>query len=328
LTESGVRGGLGTEPVQRGNLQECSGKQRHLTALRSPAMTDSATYSFNQADELLAAAASGNAAAIADIVRHDHRFDDEVDVCGVLLRGGGHAPFAEDNPWAASHDHDLTELLDRIWAPVAAEAPEFVRTLSREVMGLVLARVDGEYRLGYLAFKPALRRTTRAPSAVADLPSVASDGRLHWFWGSPPARLDTVGNGSPTFDMPAPVRIVASVHASLTAPTAEWSMDIGSLDTSLGETLREQFAQWREDEEDDDDDIEYAYDDDDFTKYDDHRLLASYPPGMQWSILVPPTTDELCLVSTFDHQDMNVFDTSPFWEWFRDTATSMLFGAP
>lgn len=278
-------------------------------------MTAGNAYSFDRADELLATAASCDAAAIADIVRRDLRFDNDVDVCGVLLRGGGHAPFAEDNPWAASHDHDLTELLDRIWAPVAAEAPEFVRTLSREVMGLVLVRVAGDYRLGYIAFTPAYGRVTRAPSAVADLPSVASDGRLHWFWGGPPARVDTVGSGSTAFAMPAPVRMVASVHASLTAPTAEWSMDTGSLDISLGDTLREQFAQ--EDDEDDDDLTEYA----------DHRLLASYEPGMQWSILVPPATDEHCLVATFDHQDLNVVDTSPFWEWFHDTATYMLFGA-
>ncbi|MGW0664167.1 hypothetical protein [Streptodolium elevatio] len=161
-------------------------------------MTDRQTYTFSQADELLAAAASGDPKAVADIVRRDLRLaDDEGDdaeVCGVLLRGGGHAPFAEDNPWAVSHNRDLTEMLARIWAPVAAEVPEFVRTLSHEVMGLVLVRVGGEYRLGYVAFKPAYRSTTRAPSTVTDLPSVAR-------WTSPsakPCARSSPNGGRPT----------------------------------------------------------------------------------------------------------------------------------
>ncbi|MFI6985167.1 hypothetical protein ACIBSV_42195 [Embleya sp. NPDC050154] len=295
-------------------------------------MIDRQTYTFSRADGLLAAAASGDPAVVADIARRDLRFAadgvDAAEVCGVLLRGGGHTPFAEDNPWNVSHDQDLTEMLARIWAPVAAELPEFVGRLSREVMGLVLVRVEGEYRLGYIAFKPSYRSTTRAPSTVTDLPSVAPEGRLHWFWGGPPEELDTVGSGSTAYVLPPPVRTLASVHASLTAPTAEWAMGTGSLDVFVGDSLREQFAQWREtDEDDEDDDTEYAYGDDDFSDYDNYRLLASYEPGMQWSILVPPGADGRCLVSTFDHQDLNVFATAPFWEWFDDIATDILFGS-
>ncbi|GAA4946086.1 hypothetical protein GCM10023205_02270 [Yinghuangia aomiensis] len=43
--------------------------------------------------------------------------------------------------------------------------------------------------------------------------------------------------------------------------------------------------------------------------------------------LVPPTTDDDCRVAMFDHQDFGIFETRPFWEWFHDTASEMLFRA-
>ncbi|MEO3825897.1 hypothetical protein [Actinomadura sp. B10D3] len=290
-------------------------------------MTDMHTYAFTSPDELLAAVATGETATIADLVRRDLRLTDEDDVCGVVLRGGGRSAFASDNPWALPDDGDLTALLQQVWAPAAAECPQFVRTLSREVMGVLLVRAKNEFRLGYIAFIPRGGRTVRAPSDVSELPSLAEDGQLHWFWGGPPTSLDVVGAAGAEFEVPDPVRIIASVHATLAAPDAEWSMDTGMLKASLGDALREQFEQWREDD-DDDDDMEYAYDEEDFITYDDHRLLASYPPGMQYSVIVPGDAGQRdhCLVATFDHQDMNVVETRPFWEWFHRETSTLLFG--
>ncbi|WP_171161895.1 hypothetical protein [Streptomyces sp. I05A-00742] len=279
-------------------------------------MTDVHAYTFNQADELLAAVAAGEMTTIADMARRKLHLTDDDSVCGMVLRGGGRSSFAADNPWALPDDGDLTALLNRVWAPVAAECPQFVQTLSREVMGVVLARKEDEYRLGYIAFMPKYGCTVRAPSDVSELPSLAVDGQLHWFWGGPPMLLDVVGTAGAEFVVPEPVRIVAAVHGTLTAPDIEWSMDTGMLDVSLGEVLREQSEEGREDDEDDF-----------FAMYDDHRLLASCSAAIQSSVIVPGDAGQgdSCLVATFDHQDMNMGEIRPFWEWFRNE-TSLLFG--
>lgn len=75
------------------------------------------------------------------------------ELLGFSLRGGAGVPISSPNPWGLTGSLDVNTAIRRIWRPVAADAPEFIEALVRNVFGLALVAYSGRLCLAYLHYQ-------------------------------------------------------------------------------------------------------------------------------------------------------------------------------
>ncbi|MGI5201404.1 hypothetical protein ACQEU6_07435 [Spirillospora sp. CA-108201] len=156
---------------------------------------------------------------------------------GLLLLGGGDVPFAADSPWCIPVGAGLADTLEHVWAPVAGRCPGFLAALGSEVLGLALVAMEGRYLLGYLYLAD---RGGELPRDLKDLPPYTGSNSLDVLWGTAPTRLGAA-DVVPLLDQPLPagVRDLAAVHASLTS--FDFDLRLDRFTTTLGASTLEDY---------------------------------------------------------------------------------------
>ncbi|MEO3825441.1 hypothetical protein [Actinomadura sp. B10D3] len=150
---------------------------------------------------------------------------------GLLLLGGaGDVPFAADSPWDIPAGAGLADALEDVWAPVAGRCSGFLAALRSEVLGLALVAMEGRYLLGYLYLAD---RSGELPRELKDLAPYTGSNSLDVLWGTAPTRLGPA-DVVPLLDEPLPagVRDLAAVHASLTS--FDFDLCLDHFTTTLG----------------------------------------------------------------------------------------------
>lgn len=205
----------------RGDLDARAAAGRGLLASRDPAAIGEWLCSDRRMHSLL------------DLIAWDGERRPELELCGLTLRGGrGSTGFPTDNPWHLPRLADPEQVVRQVWAPLADRAPAAVDELARRVFAVALVRHATGSRLAYLygAASRWDRDIDWAAWSVEEL--MGADGiRADLCWAGPPRttsdRLPVHPLGGP---LPAPLRELAAVHASLAFSTWASRIHTGDLD--------------------------------------------------------------------------------------------------
>ncbi|MFI0732193.1 hypothetical protein ACH4S9_24835 [Streptomyces sp. NPDC021225] len=261
-------------------------------------------------------------AALAKLLRRGEQPGsiEAAELRGLLLLGGdGDVPFAADSPWDVPVGAGLTEAMAHLWAPVAGSCPRFLAALRAEVLGLALVAVKGEYLLAYLYLAD---RSGDPPRDLADLPLRSRYESLEVLWGTAPTRFGPT-DVVPTLDepLPAAVRDLAAVHASLTS--FDFDLRLDRFTTTLGASTLANY----EDEDPDD------YDEtDDFVR----AVNGEFDRWIRFC-----TCDSAAEAYFLDMADRDADGTprvalsglngtserpgDPFWDWVDEALPSLIF---
>ncbi|WP_026411081.1 hypothetical protein [Actinomadura oligospora] len=262
-----------------------------------------------------------HSSARAGLLQRDERLrsSDTAELRGLLLLGGDDdIPFAADSPWGVPPGANLAEALEHVWAPVAGRCPRFLAALRAEVLGMALVALDGEHLLGYLYLAD---RSQDLPRTLADLPG-SEHGKLEILWGAAPARLGPA-DIVPLLDepLPAPVRDLAAVHASLTS--FDFVQRLDRFTTTLGASIIENHA--GEDPADYDEDDEFVRATN--GEFDRHVRFCTCDSAAEAYFLDmtdrdPDGSPRVALSGINGDSEP---PGTPFWDWVDEALPSLLF---
>ncbi|WP_344889300.1 hypothetical protein [Nonomuraea antimicrobica] len=239
---------------------------------------------------------------------------------GLLLLGGdGDVPFAEDSPWGVPTGAGLVNALEHVWAPVAGCSPRFLAALRAEVLGLALVALEGEYLLGYLHVHGGLSDLSgEPPRDLADVPPDYPDV----LWATAPTRLNPT-DVVPTLaePLPAPVRDLTAVHASLASSDIDLRLD--RFTTTLGASIRANYAGEDPADYDETDDFVRAVN----GEFDRRILFCTCRSAAEAYFLdmADRDPDDIPRVALSGVDGTSEQPGTPFWEWVDEALPSLLF---
>lgn len=162
--------------------------------------------------------ASRHPAALTEFLRSATTYgrgvrQDERVLRGVVFRdGGGDIGFPRGNPWDVLPGTRFTEVIRRVWAPLAERAPVFVDTLIERLFAVVAVSISDRLCLAYI-----LDDSQREYPDGWTLAEMFTDDEVtvEVVWGSPPR--DVATDAYPILRGPVPeaLRALCAVHDTM-----------------------------------------------------------------------------------------------------------------